>query len=81
MIITPLSSEKNIRQLERDNTLSFTVDKKAKKADIKKAVEERFNVKVAAVRTLWNPQGKKQAYVKLASGSVAMDVATELGLI
>ena len=81
MIITPLSSEKNIRQIERDNVLAFIVERRATKADIKRAVEERFGVTVAAVRVLTNTSGQKHAYVKLASQSTALDVATDLGLI
>lgn len=81
MIITPLSSEKNIRQIERDNVLAFIVERRATKADIKRAVEERFGVKVADVRVLTNTSGQKHAYVKLASQSTALDVATDLGLI
>ena len=81
MIITPLSSEKNIRQIERENVLAFIVERRASKADIKKSVEERFGVKVAAVRTLTNTSGQKHAYVKLAPQSQALDVATDLGLI
>ena len=81
MIITPLSSEKNIRQIERENVLAFIVERKATKADIKRAVEERFGVSVASVRTLTNTSGQKHAYVKLAPQSTALDVATDLGLI
>lgn len=81
MILTPLSSEKNIRQLERDNVLAFTIERRATKADIKAEVESRFGVKVAAVRTLYDTKGRKQAYVKLAPSHTALDVATDLGLI
>lgn len=78
---TPLSSEKNIRLIERENTLGFTVERTATKAQIKAEVEARFGVKVEAVRTLTNTDGHKQAYVKLAPDSIALDVATDLGLI
>jgi large subunit ribosomal protein L23 len=81
MIITPLSSEKNIRQIERDNVLAFIVERQASKADIKRAVEERFGVSVKKVRVLTNTSGQKHAYVKLAQESTALDVATDLGLI
>lgn len=81
MIIRPLSSEKNIRQIERENTLSFTIERRASKADVKAEVEQRFGVKVAAVRTFTNTSGQKQAYVKLSPSHTALDVATDLGLI
>ena len=76
----PLSTEKSIRLIETDNKLTFIVDKKAKKPEIKEAVEELFKVKVLKVNTLIN-NGKKKAYVKLSKDTPAIDVATQLGLM
>ena len=76
----PLSTEKSIRSIETDNKLTFIVDKKAKKPEIKKAVEELFKVKVLKVNTLIN-KGKKKAYVRLSKDTPAIDVATQLGLM
>jgi len=77
----PLSTEKSIRQIEFENKLVFVVDKKATKPMVKKAVEELFKVKVAAVNIHNSIQGQKRAYVKLGPGSVAADVSADLGLI
>ena len=77
----PLSTEKSIRLMESENKLIFVVDKKAKRNDIKKAIEEMFNVKVANVNTYVNVKGEKRAYVKFAEESPAIDVATQLGLM
>ena len=76
----PLSTEKSIRLLEAENKLIFIVDRKAKKDDIKKAVETTFKVKVVKVNTLITARGKK-AYVKLSMETPAIDVATQLGLM
>ena len=68
--------------------LTFRVDTKATKTDIKGAVEEIFNVKVAAVRTV-QYEGKmkrrgrqegrrpnwKKAYVTLRKGEPVVDYA------
>ena len=68
--------------------LTFRVDKKAGKDDIRKAVEEIFNVKVSTVRTV-NYEGKlkrrgrtegrrpswKKAYVTLKKGEPVVDYA------
>ena len=68
--------------------LTFRVEKTAGKKDIKQAVEEIFNVKVAAVRTI-NYEGKekrrgrqvgrrpnwKKAYVTLKKGEPMVDYA------
>ncbi len=68
--------------------LTFRVDRKAAKPDIKKAVEEIFNVKVASVRTVQydgklkrrgryegRRAGWKKAYVTLKKGEPIVDYA------
>ena len=77
----PLSTEKSIRLMESENKLVFIVDRKAKKADIKKAIEEMFKVKVAEVNTFVNNKGVKKAYVRFSMESPAIDIATQLGLM
>ena len=81
VIKNPLSTEKSVRLMERENKLLFVVDKKSDKADIKEAVEKLFKVKVVKVTTLNDMDGKKKAYVKLSPETPAIDVATELGLM
>ena len=77
----PLSTEKSIRLMEAENKLVFIVEMKAKKDDIKKAIEEVFKVKVEKINTLVTRKGKKKAYVKLSAETPALDVATDLGLM
>ncbi|MBI2143598.1 50S ribosomal protein L23 [Candidatus Woesearchaeota archaeon] len=76
----PVSTEKTLRLMEAENRLLFVVDKKASKADVKKAVESLFKVKVVAVNTLIFG-GKKRAFVKLGKDNPAIDVATQLGMM
>lgn len=76
----PLTTEKSVRLMEKENKLTFIVDKKTNKVDIKKAVEDLFKVKVVKVNTLIQ-RGEKKAYVQLSKDSKAMDVATQLGLM
>ncbi|MCK4589289.1 MAG: 50S ribosomal protein L23 [Nanoarchaeota archaeon] len=76
----PLSTEKSIRLMERENKLIFVVDMKAKKSEIKKAIEDLFKVKVTKVNTLL-AGNEKRAYVKLSMENPAIDIATELGLM
>jgi large subunit ribosomal protein L23 len=59
----------------------FIVDKSATKHDIKKAVEELYGVKVAAVNTMISLKGKKKAYVKLKPEYKASDIATKLKVL
>lgn len=81
VIKNPLSTEKNIRLMEAENTLVFEVDRKSTKTDVKKALEEIYKVKIVRVNTLITPKGKKRAYVRLAADSLAIDLATQLGLM
>ena len=77
----PLSTEKSIRLMESENKLIFKVDKSAKKADIKKAIEKIFNAKVEKVNTFIDTKGEKRAYIKFSQDTPAIDIATNLGLM
>lgn len=77
----PLSTEKSIRLMESENKLVFVVDRKARKQDIKKAVEELFKAKVVNVNTFIGPKGDKRAYVRFSDETPAIDIATNLGLM
>ncbi len=77
----PVSTEKVIRMMESDNKLVFVVDRKDKKADIKAEVESTFNVKITKINTLIDRNGTKRAMVTLSADNLAMDIATNLGLM
>lgn len=81
IIIRPLHTEKALLAIERDNTLTFIVDRRATKHDVKRAVERLFQVKVIKVRTVVTPKGEKKAYVKLSPEHNAAEIATRLGLL
>ena len=77
----PVSTEKSIRLMESENKLIFKVDRNAKKADIKRAIEEIFKVKVNKVNTLIDTKGEKRAYIQFSPDTPAIDIATNLGLM
>ncbi|MCS7128660.1 MAG: 50S ribosomal protein L23 [Sulfolobales archaeon] len=81
VIIKPIQSEKALSLIEEQNTIVFIVDRKAGKHDVKRAVEEIFEVKVSEVRTTITPRGLKKAYVKLSPEYKASEVATRLGML
>jgi len=81
IIIRVLVTEKTIRLAERENKITFVVNRKANKTQIKEAVEKLFDVKVEKVNTLITPNGEKKAYVKLKKDYKATDVLTKLGLM
>ncbi|MFA7707640.1 MAG: 50S ribosomal protein L23 [Candidatus Pacearchaeota archaeon] len=76
----PMTTEKAVRLIEAENTLIFQVDRRLSKDEIKKEIEEMFNVKVDSINTLIK-LNKKYAYTKLNSKNPAIDVATKLGMI
>ncbi len=48
----PLVTEKTTLQKELNNQVTFKVDKRANRVEIKDAVEQNFNTKVQKVRTV-----------------------------
>ena len=81
VISYPLMTESASLMVERDNKLIFIVNLKAGKSDVKKAVEELYEVKVNKVNLLITPQGEKKAFVKLDPEFKASDVAIKLGIL
>lgn len=57
VIIRPLVTEKISNLQESENKVAFIVDRSANKIEIRKAVENRFEVKVKKVATI-NMKGK-----------------------
>ncbi len=61
IILRPLVTEKGMYGATEFNQYAFEVSKLAGKADVKRAVEELFNVKVTKIRTQ-NRKGKPRRY-------------------
>lgn len=81
VIFYPMMTESASLMVEKDNKLIFIVNLKADKADVKRAVETMYEVKVKRVNLLVTPQGDKKAFVKLAPEFRASDVAIKLGIL
>lgn len=77
----PVSTEKAIRLMESENKLVFIADRKDTKPEIKAKVEEMFKVKIIKINTSIDRDGKKRAVVTLSADDLAIDVATNLGLM
>lgn len=82
IIKAPIVTEKSSKLAQEKNTMTFSVDTKANKTEIKQAVEKLFNVKVEKVNVInVKPRTKrvgrhtgmtnkvKKAIVKLQEGS------------
>ncbi len=76
----PLVTEQTVASMDQDNVLVFVVDRKATKKDIRKAIEELYEVELISVNTLILPDGRKKAYVKLREEYLADEVATKIGV-
>lgn len=86
VIRRPLITEKSTELRSDRNIVAFEVDVRANKVEIRRAVEQQFDVKVAEVRVA-NVQGKmrrqgryvgrrptwKKAYVRLAEGEKSIE--------
>jgi len=81
VIFYPLMTESASLMVEKDNKLTFIVNLKAAKSDVKRAVEQLYEVKVDRVSMLITPQGEKKAFVKLNPEYKASDVAIKLGIL
>ncbi len=80
MNLKPIATEKAIMKVEAENTLTFSVDEKTTKDEIKKEIEELFKIKVDKIRTHVK-NNRKTAYIKLNKKYLAIDIATKLGLM
>jgi ribosomal protein L23 len=81
IIVGPVRTEKAIAKIEYHNTITFHVEVKSSKKDVKDEVEKLFKVKVADVRTYVTPRGEKHALVKLTKDFKADDIATKLKVV
>jgi len=74
------SSEKSVRLIEADNTLVIEMERRLKKPEIKKILEELLGVKIKRINVNI-VDNKKIVYVKLDKKNPAIDVATKFGMI
>ena len=87
IVLRPLITEKTTMMQERENTVCFEVDRRANKIQVRKAVEELFDVKVTGVhivnrkgkpvmrfgRTISHRPAVRNAYVQLSEGSKTLE--------
>ncbi len=76
----PHLTEKSVGMVDEENTLVFIIEDRANKTEVKKAVEDLFDVEVKKVNTQNTVKGNKKAYVRLTPDYEALDVATKLGM-
>ena len=81
LILYPLTTEKSVGGIERENKVTFVVSAKATKPGLKKEFEEIFGEKVKGIRVLVATNGRKKAILTLARKGAASDIAARLKII
>ena len=76
----PYVTEKATSTMDQNNTITFIVDVRASKPQIKKEVEKIFDVTVVNVKTMVMPKGEKKALITLSLEDSADEIITRLGV-
>nr|XP_043617175.1 60S ribosomal protein L23a-like [Erigeron canadensis] len=77
----PIVTEAAIKLITLENTLTFMVDVRADKKDIRNAFENMLKIKTKKINTLINYDGTKKAYIQLSSDNQAATVAKKLKIL
>ena len=79
IVYHPYVTEKTMNLMEKNNALEFVVGRRANKKQIKKAVEDMFEVKVKEVNTRITNNGK-HAIVTFMPEFKAEDIGMRIGI-
>ena len=79
IVFHPYVTEKTMNLMERNNALEFVVRRNSNKKQIKKAVEEMFEVKVKDINTMITKNGK-HAIVTFMPEFKAEDIGMRIGI-
>lgn len=80
-LMYPIATEKAINMIERNNVVTYMVDTRSNKTQIKKEFENTFKVKVDKVNVEIEPRNRKRAYIKISGEFKASDIALKLKLV
>ena len=80
IIIKPHVTEKTMNLIDMNNEITFVVNRKANKSQIKRAFEELYDEKVEKVNTHISPKGIKVAYIILVEEEMAEELAVRIGV-
>jgi len=76
----PITTEKAVMSIEKDNLLTFEFDMRKTKKEIRDEIEKTLDVKIDGIRTQIR-DNKKIAFAKLNKNFLAIDLATKLGMM
>ena len=80
IIIKPHVTEKTMNLIDLNNEITFVVDRRANKKQIKRAFEELYEEEVDRVNTHITTKGEKVAYIKLVEEEMAEELAVRIGV-
>ncbi len=80
-LMYPLATEKAINMIQKDNVITYIVDMRSTKSEIKKEFEATFKAKVIGISTARHIKNMKKAYILLSPEFKASDIALKLKLI
>lgn len=79
IIFHPYVTEKTMNFMEKNNAIEFVVKRNANKSQIKKAIEDMFEVKVKDINTRITKNGK-HAIVTFMPDFKAEDIGMRIGI-
>lgn len=79
IIFHPYVTEKTMNLMEKNNALEFVVRRKTSKKEIKKAIEQLFEVKIQHINTKIAKDGK-HAIVRFTPEYNAEDIGMRIGV-
>jgi len=80
-LLYPIATEKAINMIEKNNVITYVVDLRSKRDEVKKEFEKLFKVKVDKVNVEIEARNRKRAYIKLNKAFKASDIALKLKLV
>jgi large subunit ribosomal protein L23 len=81
ILLYPIATEKAVNNIERDNIITYIVDARATRVEVRNAFEKTFGVKVNKINIIRTPDNTKKAVIKIDASSKAADIALKLKLI
>ncbi len=81
VLLYPLSTEKALNMIDRNNTILYIVDYRSTKDQVRKEFEQTFAVKIASINTSTTMKNTKKAYIRMKPEFKASDVARKLKLV
>ena len=80
-VLYPLTTEKAVGSIEKNNSLTFIITDDATKTEVKKEIEKAWGEKVIGMNTSRSINGRKKAVVRFSKKVAASEIASKLKLI